>query len=63
MGRRSRQRLPVHVVILGSAPLLMQRGLNESLAGRFEPLHVTHWSFDEMATAFDFDLPSYLVFR
>ena len=53
---------PLHVVILGSAPLLMQTGLNESLAGRFEPLHVTHWSFDEMAAAFDFDLPSYLYF-
>lgn len=53
---------PLHVVILGSAPLLMQKDLNESLAGRFEPLHVTHWSFDEMAAAFDFDLPSYLYF-
>lgn len=53
---------PLHVVILGSAPLLMQSGLNESLAGRFEPLHVTHWSFDEMAAAFAFDLPSYLYF-
>ena len=27
---------PLHVVILGSAPLLMQSGLRESLAGRFE---------------------------
>lgn len=53
---------PLHVVILGSAPLLIQKDLNESLAGRFEPLHVTHWSFDEMAAAFDFDLPSYLYF-
>lgn len=53
---------PLHVVILGSAPLLMQSGLSESLAGRFEPVFVTHWSFDEMATAFDFDLPMYLYF-
>ena len=53
---------PLHVVILGSAPLLMQTGPNESLAGRFEPLHVTHWSFEEIAAAFDFDLPSYLYF-
>ena len=36
---------PLHVVILGSAPLLMQSGLSESLAGRFEPVRVTHWSF------------------
>ena len=53
---------PLHVVILGSAPLLMQSGLSESLAGRFESIHITHWSFDEMSAAFDFDLPHYLYF-
>ena len=52
----------LHVVILGSSPLLMQSGLTESLAGRFEPLSVTHWSFPEMAGAFGFDLPAYLYF-
>ena len=54
--------LSLHVVILGSAPLLMQSGLNESLAGRFETIFVTHWSFDEMVRAFDFDLSSYLYY-
>ncbi len=53
---------PLHVVILGSAPLLMQSGLTESLAGRFEPIRVTHWSFLEMADAFGLDLPGYLYF-
>lgn len=53
---------PLHVVILGSAPLLMQSGLTESLAGRFEPIQVTHWSFLEMADAFGLDLPGYLYF-
>ena len=53
---------PLHVVILGSAPLLMQSGLTESLAGRFEPIRVTHWSFPEMAYAFGLDLPGYLYF-
>ena len=53
---------PLHVVILGSAPLLMQSGLSESLAGRFESIRVMHWSFDEMSVAFDFDLPHYLYF-
>ena len=52
----------LHVVILGSSPLLMQSGLTESLAGRFEPVSVTHWSFPEMAGAFGFDLPAYLYF-
>ena len=53
---------PLHVVILGSAPLLMQSGLSESLTGRFEPIPVPHWSFGEMAAAFAFDLPAYLYF-
>ena len=53
---------PLHVVILGSSPLLMQSGLRESLAGRFESIRVTHWSFQEMADAFGFDLPTYLYF-
>ena len=53
---------PLHVVILGSAPLLMQRGMSESLAGRYESIRVTHWSFDEMSAAFDFDLAHYLYF-
>ena len=53
---------PLHVVILGSAPLLMQSGLRESLAGRFELIRVTHWSFPEMSEAFDFDLNHYFYF-
>ena len=53
---------PLHVVVLGSAPLLMQSGLNESLAGRFEPVDVGHWSFTEMSEAFGFSLEEYLYF-
>ena len=37
---------PLHV-FLGSAPLLIQSGLSESLIGRFES--PTHWSFPEMS--------------
>ena len=58
--RASGRRL--HVIILGSAPLLMQSGLAESLAGRFEPVRVTHWSFQEAYDAFDFTLDQYLYF-
>ena len=52
----------LHVILLGSAPLLMQRGMSESLAGRFESIQLTHWSYSEMSAAFDFDLPSYIYF-
>lgn len=53
---------PLRVVVLGSAPLLMQQGLTESLAGRFEVLRLPHWSFSEMREAFGFTLEQYLLF-
>jgi predicted AAA+ superfamily ATPase len=54
--------LNLHVVLLGSSPLLMQNGMSESLTGRYELIRVTHWSFMEMHEAFDFDLDDYLYF-
>ena len=54
--------LPLHVVILGSSQLLMQQGLTESLAGRFEIVPITHWSFAEMRDAFGWDVNRYLFF-
>src|SRR5579872_2609566 len=39
------KKIPLKIVLLGSAPLIMQDGLTESLAGRFEILQITHWSF------------------
>jgi uncharacterized protein len=58
----SRARRPLKVILLGSAPLLMQQGLTESLAGRFEVVHLPHWSFAEMHAAFGFSLEEYLYF-
>lgn len=54
--------LNMHVVLLGSSPWLMQQGLSESLAGRFELIHMTHWSYPEMQEAFDFTLDEYIYF-
>ena len=48
----TRNKVALKVVLLGSAPLLIQRGLTESLAGRFEVLHLQHWSALEMHQAF-----------
>jgi len=53
---------PLKVILLGSAPLLIQRGLSESLAGRFEVLHLPHWSFSEMQRAFNWSLEQYLFY-
>ena len=53
---------PVRVIVAGSAPWTMLVGLNESMVGRFFPVHVRHWSLPEMARAFDFSLDEYLFF-
>ncbi len=54
---------PLHVILLGSAPLLMQTGMSESLAGRFETIQLNHWSYLEMAAlAADIDLEQYIYF-
>lgn len=56
----TRAERPLKVVVLGSAPLLIQRGLTESLAGRFEVVRLPHWSYAEMREAFGFSLDQYL---
>lgn len=58
----SKAKLPLKVVLLGSSPLLVQRGLTESLAGRFESIHLPHWSFGEMRDAFGFTLDEFIYF-
>jgi len=50
------------VILLGSAPLLIQSGLTESLAGRFEVIAVPHWSFPEMHEAFGWNLEQYIFY-
>ncbi len=53
---------PLHVVVLGSAPMRMQADLTESLAGRFESIRATHWSFDEMRDAFGVDCAEFVFY-
>ena len=48
----ARKKVRLKVVLLGSSPLLIQRGLSESLAGRFEVVYLPHWSAQEMYQAF-----------
>lgn len=50
------------VLLLGSAPLLLQRGLSESLTGRFEVFRLYHWSFAEMKAAFGLSLDEYIFY-
>jgi predicted AAA+ superfamily ATPase len=52
----------VQPLLLGSSALLLQKGLSESLAGRFFLHRCSHWSWPEMRAAFGWDLETWLVF-
>jgi len=54
--------MELRVMLLGSAPLLVRQGLSDSLAGRFEVIRVTHWTYAEMRDAFGWDLGTYLFY-
>ncbi len=58
----SRDNVPMKVILLGASSLLIQQGLTESLAGRFESLFIPHWSYPEMREAFGWNLDKYLWF-
>ena len=52
----------VKVVLLGSSRLLLQQGLTESLAGRFETHYMGHWGFAEMRDAFGLEADQFVWF-
>ncbi len=58
----SRNKIPLHVLLLGSTPLFAARGTTESLAGRYETIYAPHWSYIEMANAFAYSFPEYLYY-
>ncbi len=60
--RDTMEGINIKVILLGSSRLLLQRGLNESLAGRFEVMYLGHWSYREMQEAFDWNLSQYIYF-
>jgi len=58
--RASRKGQSFRVVLLGSSSLDLQRGLSESLAGRFELTFAPHWGFHESAAEFNYTLDDWL---
>ena len=52
----------IKVILLGSSRLMIQKGLTESLAGRFEVTYVGHWSFSEMEEAFGWNVNQYIYY-
>jgi len=53
---------PIKLILLGSSRLLLQQGLSESLAGRFETIPMFHWTYQEMNKAFGFSPEQYVWF-
>ena len=52
----------IKVLLLGSSRVLLEKGLSESLAGRFEEIRMSYWSFQEMQECFGFSLDQYLFY-
>ena len=51
---------PVRAVLSGSSSLLLHKGLEDSLMGRFELIRSPHWSLEECSQAFGYSLEDYL---
>ncbi len=60
--RDTREKRNLKVLLLGSSRLLLQQGLTESLAGRFELIRMGHWSYSEMKEAFGWTLDQYIYY-
>lgn len=50
------------LILLGSSKLLLQKGLTESLSGRFEIIQMNHWSYVEMENAFGLNEEQFVWF-
>ena len=55
-------RCNIKVLLLGSRRVMLEKGLSESLAGRFEEIRMSHWSFKEMKECFGFSLDKYIFY-
>ncbi|MCL2525662.1 MAG: AAA family ATPase [Coriobacteriia bacterium] len=58
----ARNDINLRVVLTGSSTLMLRKGMNESLMGRFEVLYSTHWSFEECRDAFGYSLEDFLYY-
>lgn len=60
--RDTREHRELLVVVLGSSRMLIEKGLTESLAGRFELIRIPHWSYTEMKDCFGWTFSQYVYF-
>lgn len=52
----------IKVLLLGSSRVMLEKGLSESLAGRFEEIRMSHWSYAEMRDCFGLSLDQYMFY-
>ncbi len=52
----------IKVILLGSSRVMIERGLSESLTGRFETIKMGHWSYSEMHECFGVSIEQYMFF-
>jgi len=52
----------IQVLLLGSSSLLLQKGLSESLTGRFFLYRAPHWQYPEMKEAFGWNLEQWIYY-
>ena len=52
----------IQIILLGSSPHLLQKGLSESLLGRYKNFRSPHWSYTEMSAAFGLSLDEYIFY-
>lgn len=57
-----REKHDIRVCLSGSSSLLLRKGLEDSLMGRFEIVRSPHWSFTECEQAFGTTLDDFLFF-
>ena len=50
------------VILLCSSRVLLEKGLAESLMGRYEEIRMSHWSYPEMRKAFNMSLEQYIYY-
>jgi uncharacterized protein len=60
--RELHERKGLHVLLLGSSALLVQKGLTESLTGRFFQYRCGHWGYSQMKAAFGWSLEEWIYF-
>lgn len=58
----SRDNIPLKVLLSGSSSLLLKRGTEDSLMGRFEMLFSPQWTFSECRDAFGYTLDEFIFF-